>query len=75
MTLILLMRIKLENTLMLMLMLIKMDKNADADVDLPWETAWMRVTRARQMKANSPRTKDGRTLKTILEDDDEDNGK
>ena len=73
MTLVLLMRIKMEKTLMLML--IKMDKNADADVDLPWETAWMRVTQARQMKANSPRTKDGRTLKTILEDDDEDNGK
>ena len=58
------MRIKMEKMRVLMLMLIKMDKNADADadVDLPWERAWMRVTRARQMKANSPRTKDGRTL-------------
>ena len=33
----------------------------------------MRVTKARQMNANSPRTKDGRTLKIMLEDDCEDN--
>ena len=32
------------------------------DVHLPWARAWTKVMMARQMKANSPRTKDGSTF-------------
>ena len=35
------------------------------DVHLPWASAWTKVMMARQMKANSPRTKDGSTF-TIM---------
>ena len=35
------------------------------DVHLPWARAWTKVMMARQMKANSPRTKDGSTF-TIM---------